>query len=352
MTTTHVISINEFYTFSIGRRAVFYISAVVIILGRVMEVFTTSTYVLFAVASFCSMLTSVSIFVCPLIIAMETSKDEDRAHIAMMQSIGWTTGLCIMPLVFWAVGDWVWFLVLTTVPVGLFALYPKYMIESPRWLATKRHFQKCADELNRIAKFNGKNVKVTVEMLKEMLPDKVETVYGIASLFTKWDLAKNACLIITCFSTVQLVYFVLILNSTRMGGNPFLSFLYQSAIELPAYAMGQFAGDRIGRRLTNSVSLFCIILICIPTILIVQDSTHETLILIFAIFVKFCASVSIFAVNIIAVEIYPTCLRQSGMSIGIICTNLLGILGPYVVHLGTEYDIRYPYLIMCKFKEF
>jgi hypothetical protein len=52
-----------------------------------MTTITSSTYILFAIASLTSMLTSMSIFLSPLIIAMETSKDEDRAHIAMMQVI-------------------------------------------------------------------------------------------------------------------------------------------------------------------------------------------------------------------------------------------------------------------------
>jgi hypothetical protein len=50
-----------------------------------MTTMTTSVYILFAIASLASMLTSMSIFLSPLIIAMETSKEEDRAHIAMMQ---------------------------------------------------------------------------------------------------------------------------------------------------------------------------------------------------------------------------------------------------------------------------
>lgn len=56
------------------------------------------------------MLTSMLIFLSPLIIAMETSREEDRGKIAMFQCIGWTMGLSIMPLVFWLVRDWVWFL--------------------------------------------------------------------------------------------------------------------------------------------------------------------------------------------------------------------------------------------------
>lgn len=330
----------------------FYLSAVILITGRLMTTLTSSVYFLFAIASIASMLSSMSVFLCPLIIAMETSKAEDRGHIAMMQSIGWTLGNCLMPLVFWVVGDWVWFLIITTLPVGLFALYPKYMIESPRWLATKRKLQKCANELNRIAKINGEKVVVTVQMLEDLLPNaKVEEVYGIASLFTGWRLAKNTSMIICCWSSAALTYMVLVMNSTRMGGNPFLNFAFQSAIELPAYVVGQWAGDRIGRRLTNASAFLMNALICIPIFVLVKHSEYAFLSTALVIFLKFCVSINFFAVNLQAVEIYPTCLRQSGMSIGVICANTLGIFGPYVVYLGTEFDIRYPYMILGKFKD-
>lgn len=173
---------------------------------------------------------------------METSKEEDRAKIAMLQCVGWTLGISIMPLVFWVVRDWVWFLMITTLPIGLFALYPKYMIESPRWLATKRHLSRCANELNRIAKINGRKIVITEKMLNDILPnEQAEQVFGIASLFTGWRLAKNTILMVICWSNVAITYFVLILNSTRMGGNPFLSFLYQSAIELPGECLNFIA---------------------------------------------------------------------------------------------------------------
>lgn len=128
----------------------------------------------------------------------------------MMQCLGWTLGMCVMPMVFWYVKDWVWFLMLTTLPCGLFAMFPKYMIESPRWLATKRHLKRCAVELNKIAKINGKDVDITEKTLTEMLPNvRVEEVYGIASLFSGWRLAKNTLLIIICWLVCSLSYFVL-----------------------------------------------------------------------------------------------------------------------------------------------
>lgn len=333
---------------SIGRRPVFYLSVILIIIGRIMTTFTASVYYLFAIASIISMLTSMSIFLSPLIIAMETSKEEDRGKIAMLQCIGWTIGISFMPFVFQFSRDWVWFLMLTTMPVGIFALWPKYMIESPRWLATKRHLSRCATELNRIARINKKDIVITEKILEEMLPDiKVEQVYGIASLFTGWRLSKNTILIITCWTTVSLTYFVLFMNSTRMGGNPFASFFYQSIVELPAYIIGKHLGDVVGRRFINAFSFLSMSIFSIPAVLLARTE-HDFLLKLVVACIKFCSSITFFAVNLQSMEIYPTCLRQSGLAVGSIVANLFAAIGPYIIYLGSI-DARYPYMIIGEF---
>jgi hypothetical protein len=62
--------------------------------------------------------------------------------------------------------------------------------------------------------------------------------------------------------------------------------------------------------------------------------------------VKFCISVTFFAVNLHAIEIYPTCLRQTGLSFGAVLGNLLGILGPYIVKVGQDVDLRFPFYVI------
>lgn len=140
----------------------------------------------------------------------------------MIQSLGWTVGMCLMPVILWISGDWIIFLLITSLPQVLFIcfykyglsnpinfkslnlnvsfIYFRYMIESPRWLANKRRFSQCVKQLNTIAKVNKSKVRITEEELIESLPKgNVETVYGIASLFTHWRLAKNTMLIIVCW---------------------------------------------------------------------------------------------------------------------------------------------------------
>ncbi len=74
------------------------------------------------------------------------------------------------------------------------------MIESPRWLATKRRFKECAAVLQKIADINGKDVQVTETLLEEMMPNQiVEPTYGMASLFSHWRLAKNTLLLMVAW---------------------------------------------------------------------------------------------------------------------------------------------------------
>lgn len=77
----------------------------------------------------------------------------------------------------------------------------RYMIESPRWLANKGKYKRCAQQLQKIADVNGAKVEVTEKLIKEMFKDhEVEKVFGMASLFTSWRLAKNTSLMVISWS--------------------------------------------------------------------------------------------------------------------------------------------------------
>ncbi|XP_055589809.1 organic cation/carnitine transporter 2 isoform X3 [Uranotaenia lowii] len=333
---------------TLGRRPVFYFSVVIITVGRLISMFTASIYIVFSIAAVLGSLTANSIFQAPLIIAMEVSKSERRGYISMMQCIGWTTGLCIMPMVFWATRDWFWALMLTTIPIFLFIFIPQYLIESPRWLATRGHYKRSMEQLRKIASVNGIRQLAFDELTLEKLfaNRTVEKVYGMASLFSGWRMAKNTILCVSCWIVCCITYFTLVLLASRMDGNPFLNFLWQSAVELPAYKIGQIMSDSLGRRFSNSIAFIFATLLSIPVLFIVQNAEYEAMTTALTITIKLCVSINFFAVNLQSIEIYPTCLRQTGLSFAAIVANLFGILGPYVVYLGTEYDLRYPFVII------
>jgi len=324
---------------TLGRRPVFFMSIAVTIIGRVGCILTSAIYWLFAIFSMFGMLTALTLFQSPLVIAMEICKGEDRAHIAMLQCWGWTLGMILMPLIFWYVREWISFTLITTLPLIIAVFFPRYLIESPRWLANKGYLGRCANELNKIAKINGKETLITEKWLQEQLKDhNVEKVYGMASLFTSWRLAKNTMLMVTAWVACMLIYYTLILNASKMDGNPFLNFAWQSAIELPAYYIGQMLGDKIGRRFTQTFSFGLAMLTCVPILFIVQHPEYSLYVSVLTIVVKFNVSINFFACNLQAMEIYPTCLRQTGFSIMTVVANVMGVFGPYIVYLVRQLE--------------
>ncbi|KAJ9573947.1 hypothetical protein L9F63_008689, partial [Diploptera punctata] len=90
-----------------GRRPIMFLSVALMVIGRTLNAVTSSIYYLFLVACFIGNTASVAVFMSPLIIGVEVSGPRDRSHIAMLQFVGWVTGICITPALAWITGgDW------------------------------------------------------------------------------------------------------------------------------------------------------------------------------------------------------------------------------------------------------
>lgn len=86
---------------------------------------------------------------------------------------------------------------------------------------------------------------------------------------------------------------------------------------------------------------------CVPIILTLKDPELAVIPNLLVALIRFLNSITYFIVYLQAIEIYPTCLRQTGMAMGTTMSNAIGAVGPYIVYLGTAYDVRYPFFILC-----
>ncbi|KAF2880324.1 hypothetical protein ILUMI_25837 [Ignelater luminosus] len=331
----------------VGRKPVFLATLIALVIGKFASVFTAHIFPLFLVAALIGSLSSTAVYSSPLIIAMEICKDTDRAHIAMLQCLGWTIGLATMPLIMWGVGHWTYFMVLTTLPCALFLFLYGYLIESPRWLISRGKTARCIKELQKIAKVNKTELPKDAILTLNLIAKDTEKVYGMMSLFSHWRLAKNTICIVICWIVTLLSYLVIILNTTNLNGNPFLNFFYQGLAEFPAYIIGRYVCDYFGRRWMHMGAFIGTTLGCLPLIMFINDSSFQWLVTTIVVFLKFCISFAFYSVNLHALEIYPTCLRQTGMALCSLSANAFCILGPYIVYLGTAIDTRYPYIILA-----
>ena len=61
------------------------------------------------------------------------------------------------------------------------------------------------------------------------------------------------------------------------------------------------------------------------------------------VFVKFCFTITFYVVHLVAMETYPTCVRQTGTSLGAVMGSSMGILGPYIVYLVSKHTRARPW---------
>jgi len=80
--------------------------------------------------------------------------------------------------------------------------------------------------------------------------------------------------------------------------------------------------------------------------MLATDERYETVLIYLATFIKFLNASTFFTVNLQCLEIYPTCMRQTGLALGTILANGIGVLAPYLVYLGTRVNICAPYYIL------
>ncbi|XP_069687216.1 solute carrier family 22 member 21-like isoform X2 [Periplaneta americana] len=259
---------------TVGRRPVFLITLALLIVGRGLSVLTPSYYWLYLVTVFLGHSALSSLCFAATTIGIELSQSEHRAYIVMLQSLGWTSGMCLIPLLAWLTADWTEFVLLPLLPASCIFI--------------------CS------------------------------------------------CRMLNCVS-----YVILLLNVNNMSGNPFLNFFWQSAVELPAGFVAKWLSDRVGRRSTQTFTFLVIAASSFCVSRIVNNPNLHEVTTTTIIFVKFCVTITNFVCYLQAMEIFPTCLRQTGMSVANVAGNAGGVLAPYVVYLGSHINQKYPYIVLC-----
>jgi len=132
------------------------------------------------------------------------------------------------------------------------------------------------------------------------------------------------------------------LNVENLAGNLFVNFSLLSLTELPSVFIGQFLIDRFGRRWVHCV---CMVLATAPLMLsILFVSSHDNLVVGLSIISKVASNVGWFIMWVQCIEIFPTSLRSSGLTISATVAALICMTGPFVVDLGKQEAVL-PFII-------
>ncbi|CAL8314483.1 unnamed protein product [Lota lota] len=253
---------------------------------------------------------------------------EYRRTVGVLFQMFFSVAILLLPLLAYYITDWRWLQVVFTVPYILFISYYWFIPESPRWLLSQNNSAKAVEITKAIAKENKKTLSKKIETLRD---DNAETTTpSFMNLIRTPKMRKHSLILSFNWFTSAVVYQGLILRLGILGGNVYVDFFISGLSEFPAAFLILFTIERIGRRLPFATANIVAGAACFITALI-PDSLFwlKTTV---ACIGRLGITMSFEMVVFVNTELYPTFIRNFGVSVCSTLCDVGGIVAPFLLY--------------------
>ncbi|XP_010748138.2 solute carrier family 22 member 2 [Larimichthys crocea] len=264
-----------------------------------------------------------------------------RRTVGILYQMIFSVGNLLLPLLAYYVTDWRWLQVIFSAPYLFFLSYHWFVPESPRWLVSQRNYSKALEITEAMAKENKKKLSTNIETLHEDETDSPTA--SLLDLFRTPNMRKHTFILMFNWFTSAVVYQGLIMRVGIAGGDVYIDFLLSGLAEFPATFFILFSIDRIGRRLPFATANIlagasCLIAAFIPdsmfwakTVVVYIGRLGITMAFMMVVFVN--------------TELYPTFVRNLGVSICSTMCDVGGIIAPFLLYRLAAIWLELPLII-------
>ncbi|KAM7172572.1 solute carrier family 22 member 3 isoform 2-T2 [Macrochelys suwanniensis] len=261
------------------------------------------------------------------VIVTEIVGSDQRRIVGIVIQMFFTLGIMILPGIAYLIPTWQGIQLAITLPNFLFLLYYWAVPESPRWLLTRKKGEKALDIMHTIAKHNGKYISPHYSEIT--VTDEEVSNPSFLDLVRTPHMRKYTLILMYAWFTSALIYQGLVMRLGIIGGNLYLDFFISGAVELPAALLILLTIDRIGRRLPFAISNIVAGVACLITAFLPEDipwlkTTIATL-------GRLGITMAFEIVYLVNSELYPTTLRNFGVSLCSSLCDLGGIIAPFLL---------------------
>ncbi|NWZ44863.1 S22A3 protein, partial [Brachypodius atriceps] len=265
----------------------------------------------------------------------------DQRIVGIVIQIFFTLGILILPGIAYLIPTWQGIQLAISLPNFLFLLYYWVVPESPRWLLTRKKGEKALKIMRNIAKHNGNFLsphysEITISNEEVSNPSFLDLVRTP-------QMRRNTLILMYAWFTSALIYQGLVMRLGIIGGNLYLDFFISAAVELPAAFLIIVTIDRIGRRLPFATSNIVASVACLITAFLPEDvpwlkTTVATL-------GRLSITIAFEVVYLVNSELYPTTLRNFGVSLCSSLCDLGGIIAPFLLFRLAAIWLELPLII-------
>ena len=222
-------------------------------------------------------------------------------------------------------------------PAIILVLLAFIVPESPRWLIAKGYISRARGAIKEVEKISGNSVsKAAMKGKPKVSGNEVVSAHDqnltIKDLFSNRILAFRTLGMFWCWMSATMTFYGLIFASTSLAGNPYLNFVLNALMEIPATLIGILVIDYFGRKKVNiAIHLSSGISCLVAGNLIVTGDSVWVLRTLFSLIGKFSGTLAIRLVFIYTSELYPTSLR--GTAIGC-CSTIARVGGIFALSIA------------------
>ncbi|KAM9355929.1 solute carrier family 22 member 2-like [Pholidichthys leucotaenia] len=263
-----------------------------------------------------------------------------RRTVGILFQMFFSVGNLIVPLLAYFITDWRWLQVIFIAPYVIFLSYYWFIPESPRWLFSQNKSSKAIKITEAMAKENKKKLTTDIKIVTE----EVETTSAsLLDLIRTPKMRKHTFILMFNWFTSAVVYQGLIMRVGIAGGNVYIDFFISGLVEFPAAFLILFTIDRIGRRLPFATANIvagasCIIAAFIP-------DSYLWLKTVVASIGRCGITMAFEMVVFVNTELYPTFVRNLGVSVCSTLCDVGGIVSPFLLYRLAAVWLELPLII-------
>nr|XP_057925465.1 solute carrier family 22 member 2 isoform X2 [Doryrhamphus excisus] len=267
---------------------------------------------------------------------------EYRRTVGVVYQMFFSVGLLVLPLLAYFITDWRWLQVVITVPYFLYVFYYWFIPESPRWLLSQNRKAQAVEITEAMAKENHMTLSKNIETLRDDNADPSATA-SFMDLIRTPNMRKHTFILSYNWFTSAVVYQGLIMRLGLLGGNVYISFLISALVEFPAAFLILFTIERVGRRFPFAAANVVAGAACLITAFLPDSvSWLKTAV---ACVGRLGITMAFEMVVFVNTELYPTFVRNLGVSVCSTLCDIGGIVAPFLLYRLAVIWLELPLII-------